>query len=145
MHQDREEVLTLEILTEIEASHEVTQRHLASRLGVALGLANSYLKRCVRKGFVKITQAPTNRYLYYLTPQGFAEKSRLTGKYLSASFDFHRPASGSIVHALRRCEELGPRRVLFVGISELAEISFVRSNDFGFAITGTFDPAASSG
>ena len=145
MHQDREEVLTLELLAAIEASHEVTQRHLASRLGVALGLANSYLKRCVRKGFVKITQAPANRYLDYLTPQGFAEKSRLTGQYLSVSFDFYRRASGSVVHALRRCEELGARRVLFVGISELAEISSVRSHDFGFEVIGTFEPTASRG
>ena len=44
-------------------------------MGVALGLANSYLKRCIRKGFIKITEAPANRYLYYLTPQGFAEKA----------------------------------------------------------------------
>ena len=54
MNQDREEVLTLELLAAIEASHEVTRRHLANRFGVALRLANSYLKRCVLKGFVKI-------------------------------------------------------------------------------------------
>jgi DNA-binding MarR family transcriptional regulator len=142
MNPNREEVATLEILAAIEASHDVTQRHLATRLGVALGLANSYLKRCVRKGFVKITQAPANRYLYYLTPQGFAEKSRLTGQYLSVSFDFYRRASGSIVQALRRCDELGARRIVFAGVSELAEISSVRSHDFAFDVIGTFDPAA---
>ena len=60
----------------------MTQRHLADRLGVALGLANSYLRRCARKGLIKITQAPDNRYLYYLTPQGFTEKTRLTARYL---------------------------------------------------------------
>jgi len=27
---------------------------------------------------MKIKQAPANRYVYYLTPKGFAEKSRLT-------------------------------------------------------------------
>ena len=92
MTPDREQALTLELLAAIESRSDVTQRHLAARLDVALGLANSYLRRCVRKGLVKITQAPANRYLYYLTPQGFAEKSRLTAHYLSVSFDFYRHA-----------------------------------------------------
>ena len=69
---DKEDALTLEILEVIENQSHVTQRHLADRLGVALGLANSYLKRCIRKGLIKVQQAPANRYLYYITPKGFA-------------------------------------------------------------------------
>lgn len=140
MPQNREEALTLELLNAIEARSDVTQRHLADRLGVALGLANSYLKRCVRKGLVKITQAPANRYLYYLTPQGFAEKSRLTGQYLSASLDFYRRASGSIARAFQECQARGAQRVLFAGASELAEIAAVRCHDYALEIVGTFEP-----
>ncbi len=79
----REDSITLEILDTIDAKSDSTQRHIAQRTGVALGLANSYLKRCIRKGLIKIQQAPANRYLYYLTPKGLAEKSRLTREYLS--------------------------------------------------------------
>jgi len=75
---DREEALTLKILAAIAASSDVSQRDLADRLGVVIGPANSYLKRCVRKDLVNINHAPVDRYLYYLTPQGFADKSRLT-------------------------------------------------------------------
>lgn len=142
MPQDREEALTLEILNAIEARSDVTQRHLADRLGVALGLANSYLKRCVRKGLVKITQAPANRYLYYLTPQGFSEKSRLTGQYLSASLDFYRRAGASMERGLGECRARGAQRVLFAGVSELAEIASIRGQDFALELVGTFDPAA---
>lgn len=141
MPQDREESLTLELLTAIEARSDVTQRHLADRLGVALGLANSYLKRCVRKGLVKITQAPANRYLYYLTPQGFTEKSRLTGQYLSASLDFYRRASGSLIAALEQCRDAGHERVIFIGFSELAEIAAIRSHDIDIVVLGTYDPS----
>lgn len=140
MQPDREQALTLELLEAIEARSDVTQRHLADRLGVALGLANSYLKRCVRKGLIKIHQAPANRYLYYLTPKGFAEKSRLTAEYLSASFGFYRKASESMIAALTACEELGHRRVLFAGASELAEIASVRAHDFELDLLGTWDP-----
>ena len=140
MGTDREEALTLELLEAIEAKSNLTQRHLADRLGVALGLANSYLKRCVRKGLIKIQQAPANRYLYYLTPQGLAEKSRLTAQYLAASLDFYRRASDSMVAALEVCTNAGAERVLFVGVSELAEIGSVRSHDFALQVIGTVDP-----
>lgn len=140
MGPDREEALTLELLAAIEARSNVTQRHLADRLGVALGLANSYLKRCVRKGLIKIQQAPANRYLYYLTPQGLAEKSRLTAQYLAASLDFYRRASDSMVGALETCAAAGASRVVFVGVSELAEIGSVRSHDFALQMLGTIDP-----
>jgi len=62
------------------------------QLNIALGLANAYLKHPAKKGFIKIHEAPLNRYAYYLTPYGFAEKSWLTTKYLSFSFDFFRQA-----------------------------------------------------
>lgn len=138
--QQREDSLTLEILETIEKQDDVTQRHLADRLGVALGLANSYLKRCVRKGLVKIHQAPANRYLYYLTPKGFTEKSRLTAEYLSASFDFYRRASDSIVHLYRECSARNYHRILFCGISELAEIASLKALEHNITIIGTFDP-----
>jgi DNA-binding MarR family transcriptional regulator len=71
----------LGLLQAIEQKDNISQRHLAQEMGVALGLANSSLKRCVKKGGIKITTAPANRYLYYLTPNGFAEKARLTADF----------------------------------------------------------------
>lgn len=136
----REGAATLEILNTISEQNDITQRHLADRLGVALGLANSYLKRCVKKGFVKIQQAPANRYLYYVTPQGFAEKSRLTAEYLSYSFDFYRRASADMVVALERCRDDGAITVLFAGISELAEIGSIRVQEMGLELVGTYEP-----
>ena len=137
---DRKESLTLEILEAIEQRDDVTQRHLANRLGVALGLANSYLKRCVRKGYIKINQAPANRYLYYLTPKGFSEKSRLTAQYLSTSFEFYRRAGNSLNDVYLKCLTQKYHRILLCGVSELAEIASLRANEHGVNIIGTFDP-----
>ncbi len=139
-NREREESLTLEILEVIEAQSDVTQRHLARRTGIALGLANSYLKRCVRKGLVKIQQAPANRYLYYLTPKGFTEKSRLTGQYLSTSFEFYRRAAESCAAALTRCKNNGWTRITLCGASDLAEIASLRALDHKLEIAGIYDP-----
>ncbi len=140
----REDSLTLEILETIEKQENLTQRHLADNLGVALGLANSYMKRCVRKGLIKVHQAPANRFLYYLTPKGFAEKSRLTTEYLSSSFNFYRRASASCSEVFDQCHELGHHKVLLCGLSELAEIASLRAREQGIDIIGTLDRNATT-
>ena len=138
--RDKEDALTLEILQTIEQNKQVTQRHLADNLGVALGLANSYLKRCARKGLIKIQHVPANRYLYYLTPKGFAEKSRLTAQYLTYSFDFYRKASDSINESLAACHDTGLSRIVFCGASELAEIASIRIHEHDLEHVATIDP-----
>ncbi len=137
---DREEQLVLELLDAVGRKNDVSQRHLARHMGVALGLANSYLKRCIRKGFIKISEAPANRYLYYLTPTGFTEKSRLTAKYLSSSFAFYRKAGESCIHILETCERNGWKQVALCGISDLAEIAALRAQERDIGIVGTYDP-----
>jgi DNA-binding MarR family transcriptional regulator len=139
---NREDIVTRGILETIDTRSDVSQRHLADNLGVALGLANLYLKRCVRKGLVKIKQAPANRYLYYLTPKGFAEKSRLTAQYLSVSFNFYRHAGESCIRLFRACADRKYHRLLLCGVSELAEIASLRADEHGVRIIGTFDPAS---
>lgn len=138
--ENREEALTLELLRAIDQQSNVTQRGLADRLGVALGLANSYLKRCARKGLIKVQQVPPNRYLYYLTPQGFSEKSRLTARYLTDSLRFYRRASDEYTAVFRDCLAHGHSRVLLCGASELAEIAALRAGEFGIAVIGVYDP-----
>ena len=136
---DREDSLTLEILETIENKSDLTQRHLADNLGVALGLTNSYLKRCIRMGYIKIKQVPANRYLYYLTPKGFAEKSRLTALYLTRSFDFYRNAGKSISSLYTDCTRKNWQRIYFYGVSELAEIAYIRAQEFQLRIVGILD------
>src|SRR5690349_8309728 len=91
--------ILLGLLESVERDGGQSQRRIASELGIALGLVNAYLKRCVKKGLVKVSEAPARRYAYYLTPQGFAEKSRLTVEYLSHSFSFFRQAKLEIGRA----------------------------------------------
>ena len=139
---ERENALTLEILDVIDRNKDVSQRHLARHLGVALGLANSYLKRCIRKGLIKVSQAPANRYLYYLTPQGFTEKSRLTAEYLSISLSFYRKASESCLRVFDECARRGWRRLLLCGVSDLAEIATLRATERDVEVIGFLNSAS---
>jgi DNA-binding MarR family transcriptional regulator len=130
----------LGLLSAVERDSAVTQRHLASELGIALGLANAYLKRCAKKGLIKMRQAPLNRYAYYLTPRGFAEKSRLTAEYLTISFDFFRRARRDCAALLEGCAARGWRRVALAGAGELAEIAALGAAEAGVTIVAVIDP-----
>jgi DNA-binding MarR family transcriptional regulator len=119
----------LSVLTSVERDSGITQRKLAGEFGIALGLANAYLRRCVRKGLVKMRQVPANRYAYFLTRQGFAEKSRLTAEYLAASLDFFRRARSDCAALFRDCEELGWCNVALYGAGDLAEIAILSAGE----------------
>lgn len=132
--------IVLGLLESVERDGAQSQRKLASDLGIALGLVNAYLKRCVKKGLVKIGQAPARRYAYYLTPYGFAEKSRLTVEYLSSSFSFFRRARQDCSSVLRTAHAQGWNRVALIGVSDLAEIATICALEQGITIVAVVDP-----
>jgi DNA-binding MarR family transcriptional regulator len=134
--------IVLGLLESVERDGAQSQRKLASDLGIALGLVNAYLKRCVKKGLVKIGQAPPRRYAYYLTPHGFAEKSRLTVEYLSSSFSFFRRAREDCSSVLKIARARGWNRVALIGMSDLAEIATICALEQGITIVAVVDAKA---
>jgi DNA-binding MarR family transcriptional regulator len=130
----------LGLLESVERDGGQSQRRLASDLGIALGLVNAYLKRCIKKGLVKVGQVPPRRYAYYLTPKGFAEKSRLTVEYLSDSFSFFRQARTDCAEVFSTVRARGFGRVVVAGISDLAEIARICALEVGVEIAAVVDP-----
>ena len=133
--------IMLGLLESVERDSGQSQRRLAAELGVALGLVNAYLKRCVKKGLIKVKEAPARRYAYYLTPQGFAEKSRLTIKYLSVSMSFFRRARSDCAQVLTKIAAQGHSRVVLAGKSDLAEIARLCALECGIEIVAVIDPS----
>jgi DNA-binding MarR family transcriptional regulator len=117
-----EDQIVLGVLDAVERSSTVSQRYVSRELGIALGLVNAYVKRCIRKGLIKVSEVPSRRYAYFLTPQGFAEKARLTADYLTYSFAFFRRARAQCSDLLDVAALKGQRRVACVGAGDLAEI-----------------------
>jgi DNA-binding MarR family transcriptional regulator len=129
----------MEMLHAVADGSEHTQRGLAARLNIALGVTNSYLKRCSKKGLVKIRKVPPNRYAYYLTPKGFAEKSRLTANYLYRSFNFYRRARNECDALIGEAVDRGWRRLALLGAGELAEVAMLCALQFDAEIVGVAD------
>lgn len=134
--------IMLGLLESVEQDGAQSQRRLAAELGIALGLVNAYLRRCVAKGLLKINEAPARRYAYYLTPQGFAEKSRLTVEYLSSSFSFFKQAKTDCAAVFETASSRGFARVALAGVSDLAEIATICAQESGVVIAVAVDPGS---
>src|SRR5499426_3290597 len=145
-HVERE----LEILTAIDEGRPLTQRDLSQRLGVALGLTNLYLKRLVRKGFVKVVQFPQKpaarkRLRYLVTPMGIAEKSRLTYEHMAYSLSLYRRARQTLRESLALLPEVGMKRIALCGTGEAAELAYLALKEFGLEPVGVFDREGGAG
>ena len=120
-----------EILTVIAGSRHVTQRALALRLGIALGLTNLYVRRLARKGYIKVTMVPPRRIEYLLTPRGFVEKTRLTYEYMIHSVALYRQARQALQENLRSLTQNGAKRVALYGTGEAAELTYLTLRELG--------------
>jgi hypothetical protein len=135
----------LQILTEIAERQNITQRGLATNLGIALGLTNLYLKRLTRKGYVKITRIPPNRLKYLLTPQGIIEKSRLTYEFVSLSLALYKQTRGRLRDAIQPLILAGPKRLALYGTGEAAELAYLTLREMGVEPLAVYaDTAAAS-
>jgi DNA-binding MarR family transcriptional regulator len=139
---DLEAQRDLAILNEIEGSTTVTQRGLAKELGIALGLANLYLKRLARKGYIKVTTIPRQRVKYLLTPKGIAEKTRLTYEYMQYSFSLFRHSRNFLRERFAALAEAGRKRVVFVGVGEAAELADLTLRELGLELVAMADDVA---
>ena len=127
------------LLAELERDSAVTQRSLSTKLGVALGLTNLYLKRLARKGYIKVTTIPSHRVRYLLTPQGFAEKTRLTYLYMEYSLSHYRDMRARLREALSHAANNGTKRVVIYGTGELAEMVYLSLREMHMTLVGFVD------
>jgi len=107
---------------------------LSSHLGIALGLVNSYVKNLIKKGYITVKAIPSKRYAYYLTPTGFAEKTRLTYHLLQDYTRIYREAKNNYRELFHKLELSGVRKIVFAGVDEVAEFAYITLQDTGLEI-----------
>src|SRR6266850_5657972 len=145
---ERNAARDLEILTAIGEGHPLSQRALAQRLGVALGLTNLLLKRLARKGSIKIVEFPKKpaagkRLRYLLTPKGIAEKGRLTYEHMAYSIHLYRRSRQTLRESLSPLASAGVKRIVLYGTGEPAELAYLTLKEFGLEPVGVFAREAS--
>lgn len=79
--------IAYKLLKIIENEPQLSQREIASRMGISLGKANYCLKSLIEKGFIKARNFYNSNhkvaYVYMLTPSGLEEKTSVTYRFLT--------------------------------------------------------------
>ena len=141
---NRDDARDLEILTAIGEGRPLSQRVLAERLGIALGLVNLYVRRLSRKGYVKVTEFPSKpsarkRLRYLLTTKGLVEKSRLTYEHMAYALRLYQRARQTLRESLSPLPGNGATRVALCGVGEAAELAYLTLRELGLEPIGVFD------
>jgi DNA-binding MarR family transcriptional regulator len=130
---------SLLLLDEISKGFPLSQRDLSKKLDIALGLVNSYIRNLVSKGYITIKAIPAKRYAYYLTPKGFAEKTRLTYHHLQNFTNLYREARRDFKELFSNLYKKGVKSILFAGADEAAEIAYLSLQEFDIGFAGIVD------
>lgn len=140
---DRHAYHTFQILDHIEQTPLLTNRKVATKLGVSVKLTHELLAQLVRKGWVHIHKHHSRRWDYFLTPSGIAEKARLAYEFMGFTMQFYREARRRSSEVLLQARKTGVTRVAFLGAGELAEIAYLGVQEHKLLLTDVFDDAKS--
>ena len=117
-----DELRTLTLFNTVENSPDINQRKLAQELDISLGLTNTYFQRVLKKGWVRVKQVKPRRWLYFLTPQGALEKSRLSLSYMHRTLESFRELKCKGDEHIRILSEKGVSGIHLCGLDDLTEI-----------------------
>ena len=121
----------LRLLEEVDSSPDLSQRLLARRLGIALGVVNLLIRRLASKGHIKVTHLSWRRWVYVVTPRGMARKLQLTLAYIDRFLDHYRRVRRILRDDFSKLPLNRESRVAIVGTSDLAELAFLALRDIG--------------
>ena len=132
---------TLEILDEIAKGKSITQRGLSKKLGIGLGMVNSYLNRLVQQGYIETVQAERKRLHYLLTPRGIAGKSILAYQYIKRSYHIFHEARTRIGSFFSTLEKEGVESIVLYKATVVAEIALMALQDTSLDLVAIVDDA----
>ena len=130
------EIRDLRLLEELEKNPIVSQRALSHKFGIALGVTNACLKRMARKGLIRIRGFNHRKIGYYLTPKGFAEKTKLTLHLISYIVQHYSELKKIITQRLLEMQGDGLKRIVFYGVSDEMEVAYVTLQGVNLKLVG---------
>ena len=119
----------LDILKIVAENPLTSQRMIAEKTGISLGQVNFLMKKCVKKGLIKIEGQTPKSLRYNLTPKGMAEKAERTLQYIKVSYAAVKKLSSRISELGRMYRDRGHSIYLVGKQDEMMEICILALND----------------
>ena len=138
--------IVYQFLEELEGGKTTTQKELSKRLRVSIGFVNALIKKFLKKGLIKVKQAPYKRFIYYLTPEGFIEKGKIVSDYLNSSLIIFKILRKEFSFLFQQ-EKKKNSRCAFVlfGVTEVTEICIISALENNVRIACVVDKKFNKG
>jgi len=114
----------LNTLLELKENPNLSQRSLAHKLDISLGLTNSILKNLISRGWIKAKKDTGRKLLYLITPQGIANVSRLMYTRFQETLHYYHYTKDLLTAYLMKLYQQGEKTVNIYGTGQLAEITY---------------------
>ena len=131
-----QEMRELNLLQELEKNPIISQRELSNKFGIALGVTNACLKRMVRRGWIRIMGFNHRKIGYYLTPKGFAEKTKLTLHLISWTVQHYSALKEIIGRKFLEMQNSGVEHIVFYGVSDEMEVAYITLQGVNLKLVG---------
>ncbi len=124
-----------------EAESGISQREIARRTGLSVGLINAVIKKLVNTGYVKTSHLNRRSLDYLLTPQGFAQAAMKSYRYVLSTVKSFRKIQTQLEKLLDRLNGEGIKEFYLNGDCELAELvaTFFEDGNWGILYRGLPD------
>ena len=133
MSENLKKIKKINFLSELEKKEIISQNVISKKIFVSLGMVNALLKKAISKGFVKAKSAPYKRYIYYLTKQGFTEKSNLVREYLEDSLSFFKKTKLLYSEIFKKIKN---KNIYIVGEGDLVDVSKLAAIEANVSLNG---------
>jgi DNA-binding MarR family transcriptional regulator len=111
-----------ELLDAIAQDPMVTQANLSTRLGMAVGSVNWYIKRLINCGYVRVSHLDRTRLKYHLTPEGMSILTQRTLQYLKKSLAVYNELRQKARAIVTDLKSQGVTHVCLEGDDEVIDI-----------------------
>ncbi len=115
----------LKTLLEIKDDPSLSQRSLAHRLNISLGLTNSILQNLIHRGLIKAQKMTGRKILYLITPKGMVQATNFIYDRVRETQYYYQYAKELLTSYLTELYNQGKRKVIIYGTNQLAEITYL--------------------
>ena len=126
-----------DLLNEIGHDPMLTQANLSTRLGIAVGSVNWYIKRLIQRGWVKVSHLDRTRLKYDLTPEGmtvFTQRAMTYARDSLKVYGAYRKKAKTVVEQL---QQNGTKQIYIEGNDEAVDILRLTCIEAGIRLSET--------
>jgi len=134
----------LDTLLELKENPSLSQRSLAHKLNISLGLTNSILQNLIHRGLIKAKKMTGRKILYLITPKGMVQATNFIYDRVRETQHYYQYTKDLLTAYFTNLYNKGARKAAIYGTGQLAEITYLSLLDSPLKLHSilTDDPAS---